>query len=322
MLFIKPNIDKAIDHYNKYEKSLKSRINAETQFLIAVNKQNSSLYRFLFDLINIDDNNKGSLYDLITALPDRMEEIINDSDLDFITNRRNDDNDNKELKKIFSICYSSDLDKTDHIQSVKTHTCPYCNHTFIQTDKQGRGKHEIDHFYPQATFPYFAMSYFNLIPACRSCNAEFGGKKNTLPIKNKRYPFEHRIYNPYDERVKGLKFNLDLKDIKDIWKNNLNIKVTPKSMGEGYQMLFKIESIYSHHTDYVHELYLKHIYLYSDIHQEQLLNWINGNKKSINIDLYRYLYGFYEEVESYHKRPLSKMAGDILSEIDDLLKRH
>ncbi len=30
---------------------------------------------------------------------------------------------------------------------------------------------ELDHFYPKSRMPFFALSFYNLIPSCRSCNA-------------------------------------------------------------------------------------------------------------------------------------------------------
>lgn len=53
-------------------------------------------------------------------------------------------------------------------------TCPYCNRQYIYTvegeDNSKDGRPEIDHFFPEAEYPYLSCSLFNFIPSCHSCN--------------------------------------------------------------------------------------------------------------------------------------------------------
>ena len=47
--------------------------------------------------------------------------------------------------------------------------CPYCNRNFIyNTDKKRPS--EIDHFHAKSKYPLLAMSFYNLVPACKVCN--------------------------------------------------------------------------------------------------------------------------------------------------------
>ena len=55
--------------------------------------------------------------------------------------------------------------------------CPYCNRNFIanfEEDKEGvartRVSFHMDHFYPKSKFPYLALSVYNLLPSCPTCN--------------------------------------------------------------------------------------------------------------------------------------------------------
>ena len=64
--------------------------------------------------------------------------------------------------------------------------CPFCNRIYTTTLFNRSVRPAFDHFYPKSTYPYLAVSLFNLIPICDICNK---AKSNKIdPI----------IY-PYDE---------------------------------------------------------------------------------------------------------------------------
>jgi len=70
-------------------------------------------------------------------------------------------------------------------------TCPYCNrqHTFtIYRGKEIRP--QFDHFYPKSKYPFFALSFYNLVPICPTCNHL---KKDKT----------EKIVNPYLARLYG-----------------------------------------------------------------------------------------------------------------------
>lgn len=80
--------------------------------------------------------------------------------------------------------------------------CPYCNYTRVQvidlTDEQNqeivrRAYLDIDHFYPKSKNPFFAISFFNLIPSCHSCNSIEKGDKD-FSLNTHTNPF-HKSYN-------------------------------------------------------------------------------------------------------------------------------
>ncbi|MEQ2355282.1 HNH endonuclease [Pseudoalteromonas piscicida] len=59
------------------------------------------------------------------------------------------------------------------IELLENTVCPYCNrsytHSVFEGDVYG-GRPELDHFLSKSVFPFFALSIYNLIPVCHSCN--------------------------------------------------------------------------------------------------------------------------------------------------------
>lgn len=76
--------------------------------------------------------------------------------------------------------------------------CPYCNSHPLETYPTKRGKtHKgaLDHFFGKSTYPFLALSIYNLIPVCDQCNHEKGTKPTTLDTHSN--PF----YDDYHELV-------------------------------------------------------------------------------------------------------------------------
>ena len=55
------------------------------------------------------------------------------------------------------------------IEKTGVTVCPYCNRNFVNNGKD-RAMAQFDHFFDKKTFPLFAISLYNLIPCCSSCN--------------------------------------------------------------------------------------------------------------------------------------------------------
>ncbi|MDG2671899.1 hypothetical protein P7M07_02700 [Vibrio parahaemolyticus] len=70
--------------------------------------------------------------------------------------------------------------------------CFYCNNCKIDIVRFESGKEklllDLDHFYLKSKYPYFSLSFFNLIPCCSSCNSSVRGDID--------FNTEHHI-NPY-----------------------------------------------------------------------------------------------------------------------------
>ena len=69
--------------------------------------------------------------------------------------------------------------------------CPFCNRIYTTTLFNRSVRPAFDHFYPKSTYPYLAVSLFNLIPICDACN---NAKSDHAEIFK-----EKQIIYPYDE---------------------------------------------------------------------------------------------------------------------------
>ncbi|WP_342248188.1 hypothetical protein [Pseudomonas sp. OTU2001] len=77
----------------------------------------------------------------------------------------------------------------------KTRICPYCNHAYAFTikTKGGSFRPTLDHFFYKDRYPHLALTLYNLIPSCSSCNSSLKGKKDFFksPHLNPLFDDEH-----------------------------------------------------------------------------------------------------------------------------------
>ncbi|SHO58728.1 hypothetical protein [Vibrio quintilis] len=78
--------------------------------------------------------------------------------------------------------------------------CPYCNANSVTiventNDKGGEFRllFDLDHFYPKSKYPYLALSFYNHIPSCKTCNTTYKGSKD-FKISTHIHPF-HRCFD-------------------------------------------------------------------------------------------------------------------------------
>jgi hypothetical protein len=105
--------------------------------------------------------------------------------------------------------------------------CPYCNYNRIQlidireNDNDAaliRAYLDFDHFYPKSQNPFFALSFYNLIPSCHLCNSaekrdkEFQISTHTNPF-HKSYNSNHKFEIDKDWSAKGSTDNLILNKV-------------------------------------------------------------------------------------------------------------
>lgn len=93
--------------------------------------------------------------------------------------------------------------------------CPYCHLALIDTRMPINGQKgyrpDLDHFYPQGTYPYLALSLPNLIPSCGRCNgpqvkhdADFFLEKHLHPqVDPESINFELRLLPEYQHVATG-----------------------------------------------------------------------------------------------------------------------
>ncbi len=210
------------------------------------------------------------------------------------------------LKYIFITSGYEKLDsetKKIFYNNLKINSCIYCNRNYIFDIKEnGHIKGHIDHFYPKAKYPYFAMSFYNFIPVCESCNKVKSEYDTGDVTKSIVHPYERN-----NEQV----FDINPTSVDDFYYKLKEDDLLKK---------LHIEKIYNAgHTDILEELYIKFFKEDTKEHYESL----KKSFESLGIndkDIYRYLTCTYLDDKEFHKRSFSKMTYDILKSEFKVLK--
>ena len=213
------------------------------------------------------------------------------------------EDENKELVR-----YSS----KDLVESLGISVCPYCNRNYIKLVEVERIEteqeniririDELDHFYPKKKYPFLAVSFYNLIPSCKTCNQTFKGTKlvSVNPYsKIEEFSFGLKIKNSrfyYDKDG----FCIDYEKAKDVLKENFKV--------------FHIKDVYDQHKDQILELIQKQI-TYPDSYIDELFQKYEGTFFRNREDVIRQLSNGIMEEENFHLRPLSKLTHDIAKEL-------
>ena len=146
------------------------------------------------------------------------------------------------------ICYDifvnrgyESLDKSSFIRSTGITICPYCGKDeVIESD---RSKRQIDHYLPKRKYPFFALSYFNLIPACDLCNE--------VPNKGTNDPLAERtsgnvVMHPYGLNETIVRCHVDIADVNVYEPDNFEVKIGFNDIHylNGYDKFFDLSDRY------------------------------------------------------------------------------
>jgi len=197
------------------------------------------------------------------------------------------------------------------VKALDLKTCPYCNINYIaflekEKDNDKIRRAELDHFFPKSVYPFLAVNFYNLIPSCSTCNKL--KSDDDLP----------ELLNPYDSKVKDIKFNFWLNNVDFLdnpkldnttFSNEENIKIEIKNLPQENLDTFQLEQIYQAHTDVVVELILKQMH-YPESYVQELANL--GFSKE---DIYRFVFANYLKEKEWSKRPMAKLIYDISEEL-------
>ena len=256
-------------------------------------------------LVWLEDEN--NLKKLIQFKPNELASLIENVYKKFPKSHYKKESLNRIFYRIFVDYGYDNLDKLKFIQNINLGSCPYCNRNYIfNINKKGSIKPEIDHLYPKSIYPYLAVSYFNLIPSCPTCNG-FGAKEG----KDTFYTYP--ISNPYELKENDFKFSISPESIDffnvESKKYDFNSFEIELNGNKANLEIFKLEELYKQHKDIVLELLIKKAY-YPKSYIEELKKF--GFTED---EIYRYLLCNYKKNEDLHKRPLSKLIKDISEEL-------
>lgn len=247
--------------------------------------------------------NKSALIDFQEKFKIAFEEDSKDK---YSSSVKKIDRDLREKYENIYINFSNRNVAFEILKVIQVNVCPYCNRQYTFTIK-GKMRPEFDHFYPKSDYPYLAISIYNLVPSCGSCNK---GKSKSIP-KNFLYPYEEsfedkgiyfEIHNVVGNLLKQEKITVKLESIN----NN-------KDLIKQYNDSFKIELLYEQHSDYISELIYRN-YIFNDEAIESIYNSYEGLFESPS-ELKQLVLG---NCETYNflQRPLSKLTNDILNQIN------
>lgn len=244
-----------------------------------------------------------TLEKLITLSYDELCELK-----EFIDNNQTTKLKTKNEKDYFYTLYSR-LKKADYIKDIGITVCPYCNRNYIfnfQKKSSLEATAQLDHFFDKSTYPYFAVSIYNLVPSCSTCNQRKSKKSND-------------IYYPFIESFdKDLKFKLKIENSGFYYDKNA-IKIEKKIINNDKKVnshieTFNIENLYNEHKDIVLELIQK-AEIYNDSYIDELMQKYEGTLFKNREDLMRLITCGYITDEEINKRPLSKLIKDISEEL-------
>jgi 5-methylcytosine-specific restriction endonuclease McrA len=220
-----------------------------------------------------------------------------------------DDAKKDELKKVFKYQdkfqqHISDLFK----KHLDIHTCYYCNIDFINifktTNKNILTGYTLDHIVNKATYPYLALSLYNLIPVCYICNSKLKKDKDIGDMVPTHSKFD------FDTRVKFKTFitnpNLQIENESDF---KLLLKEDFSNLYDKYIEVLQLDGRYEYHKYKVIEL-INRRKEYPDSRIKELSDLTQKPVEEIKQDLF----GEYLDFD-LHKRPLSKLIKDITTEL-------
>ncbi|NVJ53851.1 MAG: hypothetical protein HWD90_09135 [Campylobacteraceae bacterium] len=195
--------------------------------------------------------------------------------------------------------------------------CPYCNknytYTIVNKSKQYT-RPDFDHFLAKEKYPYFALSFYNLIPSCQVCNRTL---KHTIEFSLDNY------IHPYQDDFNSIKKFTTNKplvlctnedDFKIVFEDKSDNEILTEKANNNIKDL-ALELQYNKHKDIVIELKDKYD-LYNDDSLQNILKDTNVFKKKGEKYIKSLIMGVNEKDENINKRPLSKLIKDISEELD------
>jgi hypothetical protein len=249
---------------------------------------------------------KYTLEEIILAKPKKLEEIAKWA------------KDKKEKYRFMINKYKNFTTKKkeynayDLAKKLQVNVCPYCNinstYTIIKKNNEQILRPEFDHFFDKDTYPILALSFYNLIPSCHSCNSSLKGSTK-FSLENNIHPY----LESFDEYAK---FKLKIKD-SSFYHSIDGFEIvleTYNKRAKNSKEVFKLEERYNNFKDIVLELIQKDV-VYNESYLDELYKKYEGTLFKNKEDLQRLVSGGYIDKEQINKRPLSKLIKDITQEL-------
>jgi len=233
-----------------------------------------------------------------------------------------------EIKRLFDYEYSSNsfIQKNEgsvayrHAKRMKMSSCPYCNSNFTFTIKTKRGKSrpQFDHFLKKGRYPYFGLSFFNLIPACSICNSAGIKGQKLFSCSTHLHPFiddmEGSFY--FRTKVKAVDFLVNSEDFNLLLRPCKGTTEQGRKKAAASIIDFALNDRYKFHKEYAGEVIQKAV-VYNDLALGNLFRTFKKDGHSIfnsESEIKELVMGNYMHPDRFHKRILSKLTTDIAEE--------
>lgn len=219
-------------------------------------------------------------------------------------------------KDYFFTLYSR-LKKPEHIKKLDIKVCPYCNRNYIfnfKKEKDLNATAQLDHFFDKKTYPFLAVSIYNLVPSCSTCNQRKSAKQEDI-----FYPFLESFNDYAKFEYKGIKDKAD-RNGNFFDEDRILLELNPISEDVDVKVkkhieVFNLQNLYNEHKDIVSEILIKSE-MYNESYIEELMKNYEGTLFKNKEDLMRLIFGGYIADEDLGKRPLSKITKDILEQLE------
>jgi len=201
-----------------------------------------------------------------------------------------------------------------YIRQFKIKACVYCNAAFCVTDNDGVAYYTVDHWMPKSRYPHFAISFFNLVPCCFSCNRNKGDDGGEYFCLYEDEPGADRDVLHLKVSDKSIATYIMSHDaeVLDISLTEANPKY--KSMRENMDRKLHISNLYAEHKDVAEEALWRRI-VYNGSNTEALNQLFkNASLRLSDYDVRRFVYGTYPDSDDMHRRPLSRLIQDLMDE--------
>lgn len=187
-------------------------------------------------------------------------------------------------------------------------TCPYCNEKKINIIKLSSNSTkadklkaylDLDHFFSKSQNPFFALSFFNLIPVCHDCNSGDKGDK-PFSIETHVHPYHENFDDIYTFRVSLVSLLGDTVDeifIDKMPHKPSDITLSDLRLKDRYQVYLK-------EAEYLVDYFKKY------------KHYIGSSEESIFVESIFKLKGVPQEKKNILRTERGKMSRDILKQVD------
>lgn len=194
-------------------------------------------------------------------------------------------------------------------KELNVNTCPYCNRQYTFTiDKKKKVRPQFDHFLSKSKHPHFALSFYNLIPCCPTCNHIKSDNTEEL-----LYPYAEGFENKCGFKVNHVGYMLNKDELELDLETITECDELFKAKCNNSINTFALKELYEKHSDYVEEIIIK-AYSYNEDYYQGLIENFSKMGKSKN-EIQRLIFGNYIDRASNEQRPLSKLTSDLLEQI-------